>query len=77
MAKYDSPLISAIHVPLGQPFLSEGINLRLAIEGKNMFTHMLFNFEIFIHSPVNILFKIMLLGKYICYFPQPFCHNKF
>ena len=54
-----------IHVPLGLPFLSEGVHLRLEIEGKNMFTYRLCDFEIFIHSSVNIIFKIMLIGKYI------------
>jgi len=54
-----------MHVPLGLPFLSEGVHLRLAIEGKNMFTYRLCHFEIFIHSSVNIIFKIMFIGKYI------------
>jgi len=30
-----------------------------------MFTYRLCDFEIFIHSSVNIIFKIMLIGKYI------------
>jgi len=30
-----------------------------------MFTYRLCRFEIFIHSSVNIIFKIMLVGKYI------------
>ena len=54
-----------IHVPLGLTFLSEGLHLRLAIEGKNMFTNRLYHFEIFMHSSVNIIFKIMLICKYI------------
>jgi len=29
-----------------------------------MFTYRLRHFEIFIHSSVNIIFKIMLIGKY-------------
>jgi len=55
-----------IHVPLGLPFLSEGVHLWLAIEGKNMFTYSLCHFEIlFVHPSVNIIFKIMLIDKYI------------
>jgi len=30
-----------------------------------MFTYRLCHFEMFIHSPVNIIFKIMLICKYI------------
>jgi len=30
-----------------------------------MFTYRLCYFEIFIHSPINIIFKIILIGKYI------------
>jgi len=30
-----------------------------------MFAHRLCRFEIFIHSSVNIIFKIMLIGKHI------------
>jgi len=42
-----------------------------------MFTHRLCRFEIFIHSSVNIIFKIMLVGKYIfVIFLKPFCHKK-
>ena len=37
----------------------------LAIEGKNMFTYRICHFEIFMHSSVNSIFKIMLIGKYI------------
>jgi len=54
-----------MHVPLGLPFLSEGVHFRLEIEGKNMFTYRLCHFEIFMHSSVNIIFKIMLIDKYI------------
>jgi len=54
-----------MHVPLRLPFLSEGVHLKLAIEGKNMFIYRLCRFEIFIHPSVNIIFKIMLIGKYI------------
>jgi len=33
-----------------------------------MFTYRLCHFEIFTHSSVNIIFKIMLIGKYIFVF---------
>ena len=32
---------------------------------ENMFTYRLCHFEIFMHSSVNSIFKIMLIGKYI------------
>ena len=53
---------------LGLLFLSEGIHLRLAIEGKNMFPYRLCHFEILTYSSVNIIFKIMLICKYIFMF---------
>ena len=52
-------------MPLWLPFLAEEVHLRLPIEGKNMFTYGLCHLEIFIHSSVNIIFKIMLICKYI------------
>ena len=64
-------------MPLGLPFLSEGVHLRLAIEGKNMFAYKLCHFEIFIHSSVNIIFKIMLLGKDIFIFLNLFVIRNF
>jgi len=41
-----------------------------------MFTYRLCHFQIFMHSSVNIIiFKIMLIGKFLFYFRQPFCHK--
>jgi len=66
-----------MHVPFGLHFPSEGVQLRLAIEGKSMFACRLCHFEIFMHSSASSIFKIMRIRKYVCYFPQPFCHKKF
>jgi len=45
--------------------LSDGAHLRLAVEGKTLL-HMIY-FQIFIHMPVNIIFKngYSLIVKYI------------
>jgi len=49
----------------GTPRLSEGVHLRLAIEGKNISTYYLF--PNFVHISVNIIFKneYTLIVKYI------------
>jgi len=52
--------------PWGYICLSEGVHLRLAIEGKNIFTCCLFS-NIYTYS-LNIIFKshYMFIVKYIC-----------
>jgi len=46
--------------------LSEGVHLRLAIEGK-IYLHVVY-FQIFMHISLNIIFKsyYMYIVKYIC-----------
>jgi len=52
--------------PWGYICLSEGVHLRLAIEGK-IYLHVVY-FQIFIHISLNIIFKsqYMYIVKYIC-----------
>jgi len=62
--------LPVVHVPLGVYCLSEGVHLRLAIEGKNIFIYYLF--------PNVVNYKSSIKNSaFFCYFTQPFCHSKF